>query len=344
MRADRLIHILNELQSRGRATARELSDKLEVSERTIHRDMEALAASGIPVYAERGSRGGWVLQEGYRSQLTGLTAAEIRALLLLQSSSAVADLDLPGDTAVALRKLASALPPTARDEAEFARRHLHVDGAGWRAPSEPARFLTVVQQAVWEQRKLRIRYAATGHEPRPDRIVAPWGLVAKRQTWYFVARIETADDGTNPAPTAADDLRTFRVSRIEEAHLLEDRFAVPPDFDLAAWWSLSTERFKAALPVYLARVRVRDEALDRLRREPYVHIKTTRLSGSGWVEVDADFHTEDSARTLLLGYGASVSVLFPETLRCSLIGEAKALLALYAGPDSPPQDHGQIKV
>ncbi|MCC3377229.1 YafY family protein [Cohnella sp. REN36] len=344
MRADRLIHILNELQSRGRATARELAAKLEVSERTIHRDMEALSASGIPVYAERGSRGGWVLQEGYRTQLTGLTSSEIRALLLLQTSSAVTDLRLPGDTANALRKLASALPPAARDEAAFARRHLHVDGAPWRAPHAPTPHLAVIQQAVWEQRSLRIRYATQGPEPKPERIVSPWGLVAKRHTWYFVAC--TPGEERDAADAAAGDaeygLRTYRVSRVEEAELLADRFAVPDAFDLAAWWTRSTERFRAALPVYVAGVRIREDALERLRREPYVHIKTTQPAEGGWVDVEADFHTEDSARTLLLGYGGSVFVRFPEPLRSSLVGEAKALLALYAGPDSPPQDQGQM--
>lgn len=346
MRADRLMAILLHLQAAGQATVRELAERLEVSERTVQRDMEALAAGGIPLYALRGAKGGWVLPEGYRSRLTGMTAGEIRALLLLQSSSVIKDLALGEDAGQAIAKLLSALPADKRAEAEFVRRRLHVDGAGWHEPQRPATWLSLVQQAVWEGRKLRIRYASllrqTEETPSEgaskaadnSRLVSPWGLVAKQATWYFVAKAEQgrSEEGAATGREAEDgELRTYRVSRLLEAELTDERFGVPPDFDLAAWWDASTRRFKATLPRYPARVRVRSDARERFAAERYVRVREWRDAADGWAEAEVEFHTLESARDLLLPYGAAVQAVSPAELRQAIRRTAADLLKLYDG-------------
>ncbi|MFD2332484.1 helix-turn-helix transcriptional regulator [Cohnella sp. GCM10020058] len=385
MRADRLLYILQCLQTQRLVSARELAAKLEISERTVHRDMEALAQAGFPVYAERGPRGGWMLPEGYRTRLTGLTTDEIAGLTVLQSSSAVSDLNLSAPTENAIAKLAAALAGPARDEAAYVRKHLHVDGAGWHDAREPAPYLGLVQQAVWERRKMRIRYPSGEQADGAVSVVMPWGLVAKRHTWYFaavkdrrepegkpaagrdaaisdvlkndVAAAEAADTDTtgtdavnevmhrhpdDRAASALPELRTYRVSRLAAVELLEERFEVPDGFDLALWWERSMAQFRRELPVYPVRLRVREEAWARFSREIYVRVKTCADAADGWKTADADFHTLDSALGILLGYGASIRVLSPRALARSVFSEAKALLALYEGPDSAPQDQGHI--
>jgi len=285
--------------------------------------MEALCASGIPLHAVRGARGGWVLPESYRSRLTGLTTGEIQALTMLQASSVVRDLTLGADAAGALAKLLSALPADKRAEAEFARRHLHVDGAGWHGERTQAPWLQTVQQAVWEGRVLRIRYASVRQAPgeeAPWREVRPWGLVAKGQAWYFAAEIE-----------GEEELRTYRVSRLQAAELSGTTFEVPADFDLAAWWERSTRSFRERLPRYPAAIRIRENEWERFCKEIYVNVRSSRTPTDGWIEAEVDFHTPESARDLLLGYGGSAEALAPEALREAMLRAAKDILSLY-GP------------
>lgn len=333
MRADRLIAILLHLQANGQATVRELAERLEVSERTIQRDMDALSAGGIPLYALRGAKGGWVLPEGYRSRLTGMTAGEIRSLLLLQTSSVIQDLSLEDDTGSAIAKLLSALPADKRTEAEFVRRHLHIDGAGWHEPKQPAPWLPIVQQAVWEGRKLRIRYGSRNSvEAAASRVVSPWGLVAKLQTWYFVATTDEKESASHNEDGTGDQhrsLRTFRISRLLEAELTEERFEAPPGFDLAAWWEASTVRFKEALPRYPAQVRIRMKAKERFTAERYVRIRSWGPEEGNWTLAEAEFHTLESARDLLLGYGPDVLAVQPEELVQAVRRSAAAILKLY---------------
>ncbi|XID91202.1 helix-turn-helix transcriptional regulator [Paenibacillaceae bacterium WGS1546] len=328
MRADRLLTILSLLQTRGRMSTRELAERLEVSARTVHRDMEALSAAGIPVYAERGSRGGWALSEGYRTRMTGMTTEEIRSLLLLHSSSIVRDLGLQGPSESALLKLLAALPAAARRDAEYVRERIHVDGAGWRDAS-PARnaHLHAAQEAAWEQRLLRIAYRGWDAARATARTVKPLGLVAKQGVWYLVA--ETGDPA-KPSGEDADSIRTFRISRFEEARVLDETFERPADFRLETYWERSTERFLSTLPRYPARVRVASEHWDRFRRERYVKTENESASDDGvWTEADAEFETLDSACEILLKFGRHAQALMPDELRRSLREESRAMAALY---------------
>ena len=205
MKSDRLLSLLLLLQGHGRMSARRLAERLEVTERTIHRDVEALSAAGVPVYAERGRRGGIALLPGYRTDVSGLTPDEARALFLFGGrGSPAADLGLEAPLRGALRKLLAALPEPQRPEAEEAGRRVVVDPRGWLRQPEELPHLPAVQAAVWSGRRLRIRYRSAGAEKAAERVVDTYGLVSKAGVWYLVA----ADRG---------EPRTYRVSRMEAA-------------------------------------------------------------------------------------------------------------------------------
>ena len=232
MHASRLVAILLLLQTRGQLTARELADELEVSLRTIYRDLEGLAAAGIPVYAERGPSGGYRLVEGYRTRLTGLNADEAEALFLSGLGGAAAQLGLGTVLAAAQLKVLAAMPPELRGRASRVRERFLLVAPGWFKEDEELPALATIAQAVWEGHRIRMRY---DRRPEPvERIVEPFGLVLKAGIWYLVARREGS-------------LRTYRVSRILEATELEESFDRPTDFDLGAYWGSSTEIFESSL-------------------------------------------------------------------------------------------------
>src|SRR5690242_6805510 len=251
MRADRLLSVLLLLQVHRRLTARELASRLEVSERTIHRDMEALSAAGFPVFAERGAGGGWMLVEGYRTNLTGLNKDEIQALFLTKPLRVLADLGLEKDSNAALVKLSAALPASHRDSAEHARQRIHVDVSGWHRSNESIDSLPTLQEAIWRERKVRFKYLRGGECEAVERFADPLGLVAKGSVWYLVASVES-------------HIRSYRVSRVSEAQITDQRCVRPENFDLRAFWEHSSETFKANLPNYLAILRVAPEVFPRL--------------------------------------------------------------------------------
>ena len=226
MSADRLLSALLLLREHGRLTERELADGLEVSERTVRQDLEALSAAGVPVFAGRGAQDVWQLDENWRTQVPELDRVELRALLMTQTADAQVSLE-------AESALASVLPGQSASSHERAisiSTRLYVDPTGWHGTMEDLSMLPVVQDAVWRDRKLAFWYRTPGREA-VERTVDPLGLVAKGSTWYLVARTH-------------DEFRTYRVSRIQNAKLLDTPSERPPHFDLAAHWKLSMERFQ----------------------------------------------------------------------------------------------------
>jgi predicted DNA-binding transcriptional regulator YafY len=322
LRADRLLMVLSLLQTHGRIASRELAKQLEVSERTVHRDMEALSIAGIPVYAERGSRGGWTLSEGYRNQMTGMTTDEIRSLLLLHSSSVVRDLGLQEQVQTAFRKLLTALPSSKQQDAEYARQRIHVDGAGWHSsPHSDTALLPIVQQAVWEQQKLHITYSGWDSDSDKASIVCPLGIVAKMRVWYMVAQTE-------------EGIRTYRISRLKEAVNLNDPFTRPDPFDLAAYWGQSTAAFKSNLPTYAAQIRIASTMWSKFTRERYVYIHNNMSVNEGaWMEASVDFQTIESAVGILLSYGRCAKALAPEQLCQAVVEEIHAMIPYYEDKD-----------
>ena len=319
MRADRLLSIVLLLQTHGQLTSRSLATRLEVSERTIHRDMEALSFSGIPVVAERGSTGGWSLLGEYRTNLTGLNEAEIQSLFVTQPPKLLADLRLEKASEGALLKLLAALPAMYRHGAEQARRRIHIDTAGWARHDEAVPLLPVLQDAIWSERKLRFRYQRGPGCEDVEREVDPLGLVAKGSAWYLVAGV-------------GEDVRSYRISRMASAEVLDQRCAIPPNFDLAAYWETSTTAFKSALPNYLAKFRVAPEVFPRLRfAGRFARVgDTVETDRDGWLVVNVGFDVEEIACEYALGFGSKLEVIEPRSLREKVIAAAQKVLDFYS--------------
>jgi predicted DNA-binding transcriptional regulator YafY len=321
MRADRLISILLLLQAHVRLTARELAARLEVSQRTIHRDMDALSAAGIPVRAERGAEGGWSLLENYRTSLTGLNADEIQTLFLAQPAHVLADLGLQRTSEAARLKLQAALPAWHHRQAEFARQRLHVDSAGWHsstADREPVPSLCTLQEALWQERKIRMTYGRDDGQTPVERAADPLGLVAKGSAWYLVASVE-------------GETRTYRVSRIVEVKLTDQSCTRPPGFDLARFWEESKARFVASLPRYQVVVRAQAGILTRMRMAArFSRIEHAGPPGAqGWARVEMRFDSSEVACEFVLSFGSKIEVLEPEELRAVVKEETKKMIAVY---------------
>jgi predicted DNA-binding transcriptional regulator YafY len=320
MRADRLFSIVLLLQVHRLLTARALAERLEVSERTIHRDMEALSAAGIPVVAERGAGGGWSLLGEYRTNLTGLSEAEIQSLFVTRPPRVLADLKLEKAAEGASLKLLAALPSAYRRGAEQARQRIHIDVSGWQRADEAVPLLHVLQAAVWEGRRLRMVYGrGTSPECGPtERVVDPLGLVAKGSVWYLVAAV-------------GGEARSYRVSRVERAELLDEPCARPEGFDLATFWEESAAQFRAHLPRYRMSARVRREVVPRLPfGGRFARVEETgEPDAEGWVRVSLRFDVEEMACEFALGFGTQLEVLEPPALREKVTEAAKAVVAFY---------------
>jgi predicted DNA-binding transcriptional regulator YafY len=252
MRADRLLTILLLLQAHGLMSARTLAARLEISERTVHRDMEALSGAGVPVYAERGRHGGWALLDPYRTDLTGLTEAELRSLVLATAPGVLADLGLGAAADRALVKLLAGLPDARRRAAESARGYLYVDPTGWRRAEEVAPFLPTLEAALRTGRQIAIAYERAFDREVVERVINPLGLVVKGSVWYLAAIV----DG---------HARTYRASRLRAVTILEAAAERPDGFDLATFWRESSAEFRAALPVHRAILRVSADGMSRVR-------------------------------------------------------------------------------
>src|ERR1051325_10587648 len=314
MKADRLLSALLLLQAHGRMTGREMSQRLEVSLRTVHRDMEALSMAGVPVFALRGARGGWQLDEGWRTQVPALDEAELLGLLMAQPR-VVGDGLLAGAAERALRKLTASLPTALRERAASIRQRLYVDTAGWRGTSENLAMLPIVQDAVSRDRKLSMLYRRAGAEAAAERVVDPLGLVAKGSAWYLLAN-------------TVEGFRTYRVSRIEEAAVLEVACERPPDFDLAAHWKSSTDDFRENRPRFSATVRLDANAAAWVRRWRLNWSEQDRAGD--WTMFQARFENEDEALFVVLGLGARADVVEPDALRERVVAEAEGIIARAA--------------
>jgi predicted DNA-binding transcriptional regulator YafY len=318
MRADRLLSIVLLLQAHHQLTSRDLAARLEVSERTIHRDMDALSGAGIPVIAERGIGGGWSLLGEYRTNLTGLNEAEIQSLFVIKPPRLLADLNLERAAEGALLKLLAALPTAYRRGAERARQRIYVDVAGWARKEESAPLLPVLQDAIWQERKLQFSYDRGEGCETVTRLVDPLGLVAKGSVWYLVAGI---DGG----------VRSYRVSRMMQAEITSDAASLPPDFDLAAFWEQSATTFKTKVPNYNATFRVAPHVFPRLGfagRFARVGEKGA-TDRNGWVSVSVGFDVEEMAVEYALSFGPQLEVIEPASLREKVITLARETLAFY---------------
>ena len=320
MRASRLVSLLLLLQHRGRLTAAEIAEALEVSVRTIYRDLEALGAAGVPVYTESGRNGGCQLIDGYRTRLTGLTAREAEALFATGMSGPVGELGLGTVLGAAQLKLLAALPKELADRAASARQRFHLDAPTWFRSSRNEPHLATLAAAVWDDRRIVVRYRHPGSDDAAPRALEPFGLVCKAGVWYLVAR----RDG---------ELRTYRVSRVHEVSTLDEQFERPADFDLASFWDESVAGFEAALPPVDVVVHASAYAMGELSwltRSSGRAIKERHPLDDGWTRATVAFESIDDAFTELLRLGAEVEIIEPVDLRTRTGATAHAMAARYA--------------
>ncbi|MCT4354274.1 YafY family transcriptional regulator [Streptomyces sp. Je 1-79] len=323
MKSDRLLSLLLLLQTRGLVPASELAERLEVSVRTVYRDVEALSASGVPVYAERGRYGGVRLLPGFRTDVTGLTADESRALFVLASQGAHAALGLDRALGSALRKVMAALPEPHRPAAELTSRRILVDPDRWMRVPRPAVDLDVLDRAVLVDRRVRLRYRGSGAPAPKTYTVDPYGLVVKAGVWYLVA-----DHRARP--------RLFRADRVHRAEQLDDPVRRRDGVELAEVWEELRRRVETRPAGVLVRARIRRDRLDRFLRLHGDRLTSPPPEPEGeWTEVELAFPEAGDARPLL-ALGGSVEVLSPPEIRTLLARAAAEILARHTDPDAPP--------
>jgi predicted DNA-binding transcriptional regulator YafY len=313
MRADRLLSILLLMQVHRRVTARELAKRLEVSERTILRDMEALSGSGVPLMAERGAGGGWSLLDEYQTKLTGLNAAEIQSLFLARPERLMADLGLKREAEAAFIKLQASLPEATRPQADFARQRILIDTRGWRDPAESIACLPALLDALWRERRVRFSYQRVSYEPS-ERTGDPLGLVAKGSAWYLIARVE-------------GETKTYRVSRISDALILEQPSSRPAEFDLAGYWERSATEFREKLPRYYATFLASPSVMRWVRYRGW-RLEEEAPEGER-VRVRLRFDVEEEAIQFALSFGGDVDIEEPHALRAKVLAGALATVHRY---------------
>ena len=319
MRADRLLSLLILLQTRGRLSAGQLARELEVSERTIYRDMVALSTAGVPVYGEAGRDGGYQLLDSYRTNLTGLSEGEARALFMLNMPGPLARLGLGQELKAAMLKLTAALPESRRQDEARVRQRYYIDATWWNPAEEPLPLLQTIQQAVWEDRQL-----ATAYTPvfgvRIERVVDPYGLAARSGNWYLVF----AHRGR---------VRARRVADLLEARLCLEKFERPAGFDLGEFWQAWCAEEEQITSSYLVTVRVAPRALPAVIRRFGNQVRDQLTAATedkdGSHKLTLRFRWIDEARESLLPFGSSVEVLEPYALRASLADIAAQTARMY---------------
>jgi predicted DNA-binding transcriptional regulator YafY len=315
VKSSRLVSILLLLQTRGRMTAAQLAEELEVSVRTVYRDVEALTAAGVPLYADAGHAGGYRLLDGYRTRLTGLTSGEAEALFLSGVPGPAAQLGLGPVLAAAQLKVRAALPAELRAHADRVSGRFHLDAPGWYADAVDAPFLPAVADAVWNGHVLRVTYRRWREPTDVERRLEPYGLVLKAGRWYVVA---------GPGP------RTFRVDQILELTATGEQFNRPDDFDLSAYWTAYQRDFLSRLH--------RAEAVVRLA--PGVALAGPagdavraggRTDADGWTVATVPVESLDRAHGDFLRLGTGIEVLEPAELRERIAATVAELARRYGG-------------
>jgi predicted DNA-binding transcriptional regulator YafY len=314
VKSSRLVSILLLLQTRGRMTAAQLAEELEVSVRTVYRDVEALGAAGVPLYGDAGHAGGYRLLDGYRTRLTGLTAEEAEALFLAGVPGPAAELGLGSVLAAAQLKVRAALPAELRAHADRISGRFHLDAPGWYADAEETPYLPAVADAVWNGRVLDVLYRRWAEPTDVERRLEPYGLVLKAGRWYVVAA---------PGP------RTYRVDQILRLAVTDEEFTRPDDFDLAAYWTAFQRDFHDRL--------YRAEALVRLA--PGVELPravNTLTEDDGWTLARVPVESVEHAQGEFLRLGADIEVLEPPELRARIARTVAELAERYGNSARSP--------
>jgi predicted DNA-binding transcriptional regulator YafY len=319
MRADRLLSILMILQSHGRTTAAKLADELEVTPRTIYRDLDALSAAGVPVYADRGPGGGCSLDPNYRTTLTGLTEDEIQALFAMNIPAPLERLGIGVELKAALRKLLAALPSRRNPEA-LTRQRFYLDSIPWSLEEDPVPFLPIVQQALRQGRQIDLVYYGE-FDARIERRFSPYGLVAKANLWYLVGGVE-------------EEFRVIRISRIADVRICEELVSYPPNFSLTDFWQEWCNRIDKERSEFQVQTRIAPLLIPLLPRlfGSGIHDRIKQAGppdSDGWITLTLTFESFFAARARLLGLGRAVEILEPRALRFSVRDFAEQIVNLY---------------
>jgi predicted DNA-binding transcriptional regulator YafY len=325
MRASRLVSLLLLLQTRGRMTAQQLADELEVSVRTIYRDVESLGSTGVPVYGDPGRAGGYQLLDGYRTRLTGISGDEAEALFLTGLPGPAAELGLGAVVAAAQLKLMAALPEPVRDRADRTQQRFHLDAPGWYTDAEQTPHLAAVADAVWHEQQIEVRYRRWAAPEEVTRRLAPYGLVLKAGRWYLVARSD-------------EQIRTYRVSQILRVTMLDQAFERPAGFALAAYWRAYLDEFEARRHQGCAVVRLSRRGVAALS-DPAVRRAVEDSAGApdrdGWVTATIPIESVEHATGQVLRLGAQAEVLSPPELRARIAQTVDQLAARYHADTRP---------
>ncbi|MXM62881.1 WYL domain-containing protein [Streptomyces sp. HUCO-GS316] len=322
MRAARLIRMVLLLQSRSAMTAAELARELEVSERTVTRDAQALSEAGVPVYAERGRAGGYRLIGGYRTGLTGLARGEAEALFLSGAPGALREMGLEDAASAARLKVSAALLPSLRDASRTAAQRFHLDAPGWFHEPRTPELLPAVADAVWDDRRIDARYRSRDTEV--VRELEPYGLVLKAGVWYLCARV--AGQGA---------FRVYRIDRFTAVEAGRERFERDEQFDLPGFWEERAEQFARSILRAEVGIRLSKEGARRLPHavDPLAAREALASAGpaddEGRVTVTLPVESEEVAHTQLTALGPEVEVLTPESLRARFSDDARRLARLY---------------
>ena len=314
MKSGRLLAMLLLLQAKGRACARELAEQLEVSKRTVYRDLDALSSAGVPVHAERGVSGGIVLADGYRKALTQFSEDELRALFI-SGDNPLADIGLSDKLPLALAKLVGALPDAQRRAVEMARHRIYLDPRRWKQAAQPREHLATLRVAIWENRRVELHYKDQ-NRAQTQRVIEPLGLVAKAGVWYLVARSRT-------------EMRTFRAERIINVKELDEYFERPADFDLVAFWREWAQKFEESFPTYSVLLRVQSAAVDDVTAYWESQVLESKARSES-VLVKIVFPTAEVAVHQLVAWGRKVEIVEPQDLRELVLQRARDVLAHYA--------------
>jgi predicted DNA-binding transcriptional regulator YafY len=350
MRADRLLAIVMLLQRRGKMTARAIAAELEVSRRTVLRDIEALSVAGVPIYAEGGHGGGIALDENYRVSLTGLKEAEVRALFIASSTrllyipcstakpvlaqigtfppikvydsitGCVKDIGLQDAAESSVPKLFAALPVLHQEAVEHLRQRLYIDPVWWWHDNQPLPFWPELQRAVDEDYCIQVTYEQYDGVV-VERVLEPYSLVAKASLWYLVAR----RDG---------EFRTYRISRFHAVVVLDSAFHRQPDFDVSAYWQAHAQEFVAALSNYTFTLRI-DSRLPEARWNAPGRCQIVSAPGNdGWLTACFSVESLDLARMFILGLGKQAIIVEPSEWREAVLDAARAVLDLYKSSET----------
>lgn len=313
MRADRLLSIILLLQTRGKMTAKALAEELEVSRRTILRDITALSFSGVPVYSEGGHGGGIALVEEYRTTLTGLNTMEVQSLFISSNNDALRDVGLGDAGERLLLKLLAALPNTHHSTADHIRQRLMIDPTWWWHDSSISPFWEEMQRAVYEDRMIETEYENfEGKIAR--RTLAPYSLICKSSVWYLLAE----RDG---------ELRTYRVNRFHSVRLLEGTFTRRPDFDLPTYWRARAQDFESLPSEYRCTLRIHPERISFIKwLMPGRWELIAEADDKGWITMLLSMNSDLLAKMLVFGLSGFVEVVEPTALKEAVAAQAREVL------------------